>query len=629
MRAVRCFGIVMSPFVAIWLLYELQSSFAVLRHLHPLARYVFLTAIAVFYIEFAQNYGRLKIGSASSWLNSIDGRCLSAATIATAFALCFLALLSSWSNGGTLDYSAIGGLLPYSDARDYFDGAEHLLHDGTLTAFNERRPLNAAFFSARLWITQDNFYHAMVLQAVVAAIALGLASLTVSKLYGRSVALVFFAINYAFLDGCLHRTLSEPLGISLGLIALALYVSSIAQPNPTRYGFATFILTLALLTRAGAMFAIASSALFAIFFFSDTWKSRGYALLATIAAVAAGWLVNFLLVRLYGTGGLLLSNFSYTIYGLSQGDKGWTQAIADFPQSHSDAGFLYRKTLESIISHPWLLIAGLAKALRYSTTHFPFDLLTLLGNASDGLSPSSRFQTALVGLLLVPALIYGLLALTQRRPASLDPFQIFLVFQLIGFIASLPFFYEDGGIRLTAATFPFSAAIIAVILAASAHSSISARGDDFQIETSLATGLVLFVTVASLITPRVAKTFEPGPITPVACAANEIGMRIELGDGTTHINVLEDNVESRLPNIRHSDFPASELSDTGQFWATVAFPATILLGYDNDSHTLRTLIGPPGFAGGPRRVASICTTQLSNGVALYSGSATATTTKPP
>jgi hypothetical protein len=121
-------------------------------------------------------------------------------------------------------------LLPYSDAAGYFQGAERLLQDGTLTNFSERRPLNAAFFAARLLIADENIYYALIFQAVIVALALSLATREMNRLQGSSLA-VFFAINFAFVNSCLHRTLSEPLGISLGLIAFTLYCSSIRSAS--------------------------------------------------------------------------------------------------------------------------------------------------------------------------------------------------------------------------------------------------------------------------------------------------------------------------------------------------------------------------------------------------------------
>jgi len=612
---------VVLPVVVIGLICALQQSSPVLRYIHPLSRYVFLAGMVVFYIDVARNGGWIESGITSFRLPSIGSRCLSATAITATFALCFLTLLISWSNGGTQDYSAIGGLLPHSDARAYFDGAERLLHDATLTAFNERRPLNAAFFAARLWMTQDNFYGALILQAVVAATALCVATLALTKLYGPTVALVFFAINFAFLDSCLHRTLSEPLGISLGLIAFALYFSSIAQANLTRYAFATFVLTLALLTRAGAMFGLAASVLFAGFFFAETWKRRTYALAATIVTIAVAWLVGFLLVQMYGTGDGLLSNFSYTIYGLSQGGKGWTQALTDFPRLTGDdayvARFLYQKTFESALNNPLLLVAGLARALARSLLHFPADLLRLIAYASDGINPSGTVQSGLAALLLAPALIYGTLRWVLRRPMVRDPLQLFLVFQLIGFMVSLPFFYDDGGIRLTAATFPFAAATIAVVLAACLDKPLkSPRAADFRIETYLAAALGLFVVVTSLMTPKAARMLEQPATVPTApCGEHEVSLRIELGDGTAHINILDGNVESRLPNIRRKDFAVGP-NEMGDFWNTLALPATVWLGFDDNSHLSQLLVGPPGFASGPRRMVSICAGPLSNGVAF-------------
>jgi hypothetical protein len=168
-----------------------------LRHIHPLGRYVFLAAMISFYFAVAQNRGWFNVRP-MSWMKTNDQRVVDVATFVAILSLCLLVLLISWTNGGTLDYSAIGGLLPYSDAAGYFDGAERLLHDGVLTPWAERRPLNSAFFAARLFISGENFYYAMMIQAAVAATALYLASNAVARLQGFSVGVVFFAQLFFF-----------------------------------------------------------------------------------------------------------------------------------------------------------------------------------------------------------------------------------------------------------------------------------------------------------------------------------------------------------------------------------------------------------------------------------------------
>ncbi|MDB5875806.1 MAG: hypothetical protein JWQ07_5248, partial [Ramlibacter sp.] len=71
---------------------------------------------------------------------------------------------------------------------------------------------------------------------------------------------------------------------------------------------------------------------------------------------------------------------------------------------------------------------------------------------------------------------------------------------------------------------------------------------------------------------------------------------------------------SVLPNIRRSDFQVSESNEIIQFWKNLDLPATILTGLDHNSHRSQIIVGPPGFADGPRRLAALCTRPLSDGI---------------
>jgi hypothetical protein len=596
----------------------MRSAFEALRYIHPIGRYVFIAAMVFFLFDVARNRGWIKQRQHANRTSSINRHYLSLTACASIFALCFLILLVGWTNGGTQDYSAIGGLIPYNDAAAYFEGAERLLQDGTLTIFSERRPLNAAFFAARLLVADENIYYAMILQAAVVALALFLASRAMNRLQGSSIAVVFFAINFAFVNNCLPRTLSEALGISLGLIAFTLYCASIARQSRIEYAFATTVLSLALLARAGAMFALAASVVFALFFFNNSWKARCSAAALTLAAIGLGWLVNATLVHMYGGGGLLLSNFSYVIYGLSQGGAGWQQAAKDFPLSGNEtqiAALLYQKAFETILSNPLLIIIGLTKTLFQSLLYFPPGLLRLIGEAIDGGTPHSLVPSALVAALLVPPLLYGAWRLLTKRPFVLDPIQWFFLLQLIGFVASLPFFYLDGGIRLTAATFPFTAAAIVLILAACKSSSALpeptlARSDSYQAVT-----IAVVIVVASLAAPQMRRMRNSEPaIEPITCQQGDQEVRMLVGAGTAHINILDSDIKSVLPNIRRSDFRVAQSSEIIEFWQNLDLPATILTGLDHNSLDRQIVVGPPGFADGPRRLAALCTKSFSNGL---------------
>ena len=600
-----------------------QPSVEGLRYIHPLGRYVFLAAMIFLVFDVAQDRGWVQNRRPMSWMKTPHPRFFSIAAFVSILALCLLVLLINWTNGGVQDYSAIGGLFPHSDAGGYLEGAERLLHDGVLTPWAERRPLNSAFLAARLFISQENFYYAMAMQAIVAAIALFLASSAIRKFQGTSVAFVFFAINFSFLNACLNRTLSEPLGISFGLIAFALYWPSIALRNLSHYACATFFLALALLIRAGAMFELLASILFAIYFFADDWRRRCAALAATFAAIAGAWLLNAAIVRMYGTGGALLSNFSYVIYGLSQGGKNWLQARIDFPELNGDEAYLasviYRKSLETILNNPLLLVTGLAKSFLQSAIHFPGHFFRLLADVSDGSAPSKLIHAVVAGILLAPPAVYGLFRLASRKHATLDRFHLFMIFQMAGFVVSLPFFYYDGGIRLTAATFPFLAAAVAMILASCKSAQISAKPAEVPLtQNYIGITLGLAIVAVSLTVPIYSQMPSPLPAaTAIRCAENNEQLRLALGEGTIHINILDGNVSSVLPDMRRSDFRVSDGDEKQEFWQQIPLPTTLIMGFDHISHSIQLVSGPAGFADGPRRITTICAMSLGNGLLSY------------
>jgi hypothetical protein len=611
-------GLAVTPFLAVWGLFKLQEIFGILRYLDPIARYVLLAALGV--VVFDAVRARKGPSSSRARFRTLFGsRTISIAIASSTAALCLLVLLINWSSGGTQDVSAIGGVLPYSDATGYFEGAERLVYDGHLTQWTERRPLNAAFLAARLILTGNNFFGALVLQALLAAIALLLATRALLQTHGKTAAIWFFVFSFAFISCCLHRTLSEPLGISLGLIAFALLWSGVANRSLAQYAIGTLVLSLALLARAGAMFALPASVLFAIFFFSESRRKQLLAALVTVAAVGAAWFINQTIIRLYGTtDGALLSNFSYTIYGLSQGGTSWAQGLIDFPQlvgadDAKIASFLYQKAIESILAKPYLLAWGLTKSFALGLATFPAHVIRLLADGSDGGSYWRPIHVALLSLLAIPALGFGAFKLARIPRSTLNRFDVFLLVQLLAFIASIPFFYLDGGIRLTAATFPLIAAAMAFVLAALTPSNLLSDTATVSRKIGItAISVAATVVLLSVLAPRINRSLESTPaIIAKQCGSGEEALQIRIGDGSAHLNILSDLGRASIaPNIRQTDFAVSEVNEGKQEWRSLSAPATILLAFDAKSQSLRQIVGPLGFADGSSRWASLCATPL-------------------
>lgn len=585
----------------------------IFHYIDPVARYVFLAVlgVTVFDIWKASKRQLAPLGPQPS------SKTLSIAVALAIAGLCLLVLLVNWSNGGTQDVSAIGGVIPYSDATGYYEGAERLVYEQKLTPWTERRPLNAAFLAARLVLTGNNFFAALILQAVLASVALFLATVAILQTHGKATALWFFAFSFAFVSCCLHRTLSEPLGISLGLVAFALLWSGVANRSPAQYALGTFILSLALLARAGAMFALPATAIFAAYLVQGRWQKRLMGSLAALAAIACAWLVNSAIIRLYGTtDGALLSNFSYTLYGLSQGGTSWAQGLKDFPQlANADDGaianFLYQKAVEAILAKPYLLVWGLAKSFILAIGLFPAHILRLIADGSDGGSFWSPMHVAIAGAVILPLLGYSSFRFIRIYWNRLDRFHLFLLFQLLAFAASLPFFYLDGGVRLTAATFPLTAATIALALAALTSQTVI--GMDTTVSRMIGAACVAiaaFVVLASVAAPRISGILNPLPRTTAAqCEANRDALRVEIGSGSAHINIQSDRA-SLAPNIRLKDFVVSDANEAKPEILAISKPATVLMAFDANSKTLRQIVGPAGFADGPRKWISLCAEPL-------------------
>ncbi len=196
---------------------------------------------------------------------------------------------------------------------------------------------------------------------------------------------------------------------------------------------------------------------------------------------------------------------------------------------------------------------------------------------------------------------------------KLDRFDFFLIVQLLAFIASLPFFYLDGGIRLTAATFPIAAATMALIL------SMLVPSRQFEEKAAVskkigiaAAAAVVTVVLVSLFAPKFNRFIEPAPMeTAGECRAGEEKLLVRVGDGSAHVNIWNDRSQPSVgPDIRRADFSISESNERKQGWKSLSTPATILLAFDARSQSLRQIVGPAGFADGPSRWALLCATPL-------------------
>lgn len=525
-----------------------------------------------------------------------------------------LIVFVAWS-GAVPDYHYIGGMIPWSDASGYYYGAEHLLQTGLLDSWNQRRPLNAALFSVRLGLTGGQFQYALILQACLLAGAIFFASRAAAPRFGRAGAFMMFAILLGYSALYLPTTLSETLGITLGALAFALLWYGVERNVVSAYLVGLCALTLALLARPGAMLVLALLMVYAGYVFRNkpdrySWRT----LFIALTGIGMVGVFNAVLLAFYGDGsGMAQGNFSYVLYGLAAGGKGWTQIYTDFPQigtlAEADAArFAYQKAIEQIAAEPLLIV----KVYVYGLLNYPLSFLqqfiSILGTGNEHLS-LPKVVKLVAGVMLAIGLVRF-----AKRPECRSLGQ-FMMVCLVGIILSLPIVYSDGGMRIMASVIPFVAVIVLAAIVGIWKGAASRNGSADVPSLSLFSGMALptfflgMIMIAALIGPHVFRNSLDANRVQLGggCMNGAKQVAMNIGPGMPYINLTADPVRSSFaPNIRIQDFVIPDGNEIATKWRAIPSPATIVSGYDMLSRSQKYLIAPVGFVGVKPEVRLVC-----------------------
>lgn len=352
------------------------------------------------------------------------------------FVVAALPVSNAW-NDGRGGYFAIAGMLPWSDASNYYQGAVEVRDQGKLDFWNQRRPLNAAINSMKLRVGGSVKGWSAV-NAVLLAVALLLAGREVELRLGTAASAVFVGSVSAFGFPYWITTMSETNGLFLGLLSMALLLAAMRLRDSRWMLAGLFVIALALDARPGAVFTLPFLWLWSGFAFGDTIRRRvQIALFAMIVTVSAAAPARVYAAMWGSGGGAAHANFPDVLYGIAVGNKGWQQVYADYPDvaktvdERQWSAFVRQRALELIRRDP----AGFVSSLFSSMLLFIWNMQAITGH-----SP-----------LLV--LFVATLCLLRWR----DPMCTLLVCGFAGAILSAPFLIRDGGARVFAATVPLIA----------------------------------------------------------------------------------------------------------------------------------------------------------------------------
>ena len=446
-----------------------------------------------------------------------------------------LPLSGLWQSGASEPF-IIGGLLPFSDAASYYSDALRVVEGYRFSAFSARRPLFPALLTVLLAITGQNLVVSIaILGAIIAAICY-LAAREMQRSLGTFCASVFLFILFLFYRRIAGTTMTENLGLPLGVAAFTILWSAARRKYLWQTAVGLLLLTLALNARAGTFFILPALLLWCGFAFRGNRLFSIPAVVICTLFVAIGFGLNMLVFNLVADpGGMVFSNFSYTLYGVVAGGKGWMQILIDHPElakldDVSRSAQTYALVLEAWKGNPFNIFIGAFKNW--------FDYLMPRGAGAFGfIRGIEAVSWANYAVRIVLSIFAGwglVIAWKQRKK---EPYSLML-WAAAGIFLSVPFVppNDSNQMRVYAATVTFLLAFSTIGLKSILGFVTKHQKIDFQIQESKPGVAIIFgltLATATIVGVLLVKVIaKPQDLVPVECPTGETQMLVRFTSGS-------------------------------------------------------------------------------------------------
>lgn len=388
-----------------------------------------------------------------------DQRTSMAAAALVIFPVFALTLNGLWA-GAYSENNVIAGLIPRTDAFSFYGSAVSLIETGFLTGYTRRRPLFGGLLAFLLWISTGNLQIALTLLTYLLALVTFFSVLELRKMIGQPAAVLFFLILFLFMRKYIGITMSENLGVLLGITAFTLFLIFLQTTNADRkkqvifFLSSNFVFALAQNARPGAIATLPFLILFAGWFFRDRKKWSWKWMLVTTVVIISAFLINTAVFNLTALpGGSQTNNIGFGIYGLVAGGKGWEQIFVDHPELNTLSGNQFEQAVfqyiwEQLSANPMNFVQGMLVQFK---TLFSFAEANSI--YSFVWEKNRIFSYALITTIYLLSLAGIVSSFLKKQQKVILPLLIFG----LGFLASLVVApaYQTRHMRVYAATIPF------------------------------------------------------------------------------------------------------------------------------------------------------------------------------
>jgi hypothetical protein len=501
---------------------------SLLKFFHEFSIFLFILSAAIYYFSF-----RLpgKIG----WF------------VGLLFVLLFFALtlLYKWTSGFS-DNWVIGGLIPYKDARHYYQAVQMVLVGEPIPILSYQpaeRPLNPGFMSFLFLLTNSNLKWTLAIVVLITGISAYLAARCVLASWGPLAASIFLSLLHLYARDLIGLLNSELPGLITGCLGFVVLWRAAKGLKPGYLYLGSVILMLSFSARPGAFFIFPLLTLWAGWVFREKQRFSIKTAGITALVVSLAFLIfNVIYPRLVvEPGRVIFSNFAFMIYGQVRGGTGWTEGFGVTGTKNPEVIFNY--ALDFFRRHPLSLFIGFAKSYR-----------DFFHPRYKGIFPFGEMSTQgtilwVLGLIL---LVIGLTRAFKRRHEALF---FLLIACFIGILLSIPFLPPiDGGNRFYAGTMALFFAVVIIPLITPTQKD-KWWGLDLDRSVYPAAILGSILVVLTVFTPiYLQHSIELDKMPSFGCPGDQEPFVIKLNP-ESHVDLIKDNeLCGIVPNICLSDF---------------------------------------------------------------------------
>lgn len=446
-----------------------------------------------------------------------------------------LPLSGLWRSGASEPF-IIGGLLPFSDAASYYSDALRVVEGFRFSAFSARRPLFPALLTVLLAITGQNLVVSIAILCALIAIVCYLAAREIQRSIGVLPAVTFLFILYLFYRRIAGTTMTENLGLPLGVAAFTILWGAAHRKNLWQTAVGLLLLTLALNARAGTFFILPALLLWCGVSFRGKHKFSIPAFGVSVLAVALGFALNMLVFKLVADpGGMVFSNFSYTLYGVVAGGKGWMQILIDHPElgqldDVSRSAQTYALVFEAFKAHPFNIVIGAFKNW--------FDYLMPRGAGAFGFIRGDEILSWVnYAYRIILSLLAGCGLIVSWKQRKDEPFAM-LLWAAAGLFLSVPFVppNDSNQMRVYAATVTFLIAFSVIGLKFVVELAFKQKRMSFQKIEPQTVPIMIFgimlavVTIGGVLLVKVIA--KPQSLSQAECPEGETLMMVRFTPGS-------------------------------------------------------------------------------------------------